>query len=110
MLPKQAGKTFKEELSCACLRLLQHLLWPSQLYQRRLLHDPRVQAALRWRGEDPDPEVRRVAFLLSLHTREKLLKALRQRDAELQRQLAELEAGSLPAMQKEGEPAEEEDE
>jgi ParB family chromosome partitioning protein len=64
-----------------------------RLYQRQLLHDPRVQAALRWRGDDPDPEVRRVAFLLSLHTREKLLAALRERDSELNRQLTELETG-----------------
>ncbi|HKI30321.1 MAG TPA: HEAT repeat domain-containing protein [Gemmataceae bacterium] len=63
-----------------------------RLFQRRLLHDPRAQAALRWRGDDPDPEVRRVAFLLSLHTREKLLRALRQRDPELNRQLTELES------------------
>ncbi len=69
-----------------------------RLFQRQLLHDPRVQAALRWRGEDPDPEVRRVAFLLSLHTREKLLQALRPRDPELDRQLTELESGTLPAM------------
>jgi ParB family chromosome partitioning protein len=70
-----------------------------RLFQRKLLHDPRAQAALRWRGEDPDPEVRRVAFLLSLYTREKLLQALRQRDPELQRQLAELESGTLPALE-----------
>jgi ParB family chromosome partitioning protein len=63
-----------------------------RLMQRRLLNDPRVQAALRWRGEDQDPEVRRVAFLLSLYTRDRLLRALRQRDAELQRQLTELES------------------
>jgi ParB family chromosome partitioning protein len=68
-----------------------------RLFQRKLLHDGRVQTALRWRGEDPDPEVRRIAFLLSLHTREKLLQALRARDAELERQLKELEAGTLPA-------------
>jgi ParB family transcriptional regulator, chromosome partitioning protein len=65
-----------------------------RLFERKLLHDPRVQSALRWRGDDPDPEVRRVAFLLSLHTREKLLRALRERDPELDRQLTELEAGS----------------
>ncbi len=65
-----------------------------RLLQRKLLHDPRVQAALRWRGDDADPEVRRVAFLLSLHTREKLLRALRQRDPELDRQLTELESGT----------------
>jgi hypothetical protein len=69
-----------------------------RLFQRKLLHNPRVQAALRWRGEDQDPEVRRVAFLLSLYTREKLLGALRSRDAELDRQLTELELGTLPAL------------
>jgi hypothetical protein len=57
-----------------------------------------VQAALRRRGDDADPEVRRVAFLLSLYTRERLLAALRRRDAELDRQLTELESGTLPAM------------
>ncbi len=70
-----------------------------RLFQRKLLHDPRVQAALRWRGEDADPEVRRVAFLLSLYTREKLLEALRQRDPDLQRQLTDLESGTLPALE-----------
>jgi hypothetical protein len=65
------------------------------LYQRKLVQDPRVQGALRWRGEDPDPEVRRLAFLLSLYTRERLLAALRQRDTELDRQLTELESGTL---------------
>ncbi len=70
-----------------------------RLFQRKLLHEPRVESALRWRGDDPDPEVRRVAFLLSLYTRERLLKALRQRDPELDRQLGELESGTLPAMQ-----------
>jgi ParB family chromosome partitioning protein len=70
-----------------------------RLFQRSLLHDPRAQAALRWRGDDPDPEVRRVAFLLSLHTREKLLKALRERDPELDRQLTELASGALPKME-----------
>jgi ParB family chromosome partitioning protein len=69
-----------------------------RLFQRKLLHDGRVQAALRWRGEDQDPEVRRVAFLLSLYTREKLLTALRQRDKEMDRQLKELESGTLPEM------------
>lgn len=70
-----------------------------RLYQRKLLNDARVQAGLRWRGEDPDPEVRRVAFLLSLHTRERLLRALRQRDPELDRQLTELESGALPTIE-----------
>jgi ParB family chromosome partitioning protein len=70
-----------------------------RLFQRDLLHDPRVQGALRWRGDDADPEVRRVAFLLSLYTRERLVKALRQRDPELNRQLTELESGKLPELQ-----------
>lgn len=70
-----------------------------RLYQRKLLQDTNVQAALRWRGEDGDPEVRRVAFLLSLHTRERLLKALRARDPELDRQVVELESGTLPTME-----------
>jgi ParB family chromosome partitioning protein len=65
-----------------------------RLYRRDLLGDPRVQAALRWRGEDEDPEVRRVAFLLSLYTRDKLLEALRTRDQELGRQLVELEGAA----------------
>jgi ParB family chromosome partitioning protein len=65
-----------------------------RLFERKLLHDPRVQSALRWRGDDQDPEVRRVAFLLSLYTREKLLRAVRERDPELNRQLTELEAAS----------------
>jgi ParB family chromosome partitioning protein len=64
-----------------------------RLFQRKLLHDARVEAALRWRGEDSDAEVRRVAFLLSLYTRDKLVQALRQGDPELDRQLVELETG-----------------
>ncbi|SIO58295.1 chromosome partitioning protein, ParB family [Singulisphaera sp. GP187] len=69
-----------------------------RLFQRGLLKDQGVQTALRRRGEDDDPEVRRTAFLLSLSTREPLLEALRRRDPDLQRQLLELE----------GAPAEEE--
>jgi ParB family chromosome partitioning protein len=72
-----------------------------RLFQRGLLQDPRSQAALRWRGDDADGEVRRVAFLLSLYTREKLLTTLRERDAELNRQLTELESGA-PAGKKKG--------
>ncbi len=62
-----------------------------RLHRRGLLGDPGVQAALRRRVEDPDPDVRRVAFLLALQTRKPLLDALRARDPEVQRQLAELE-------------------
>jgi ParB family chromosome partitioning protein len=67
-----------------------------RLYQRKMLHHPKVQSALRWRAEDEDPEVRRTAFLLSLHTREKLVRALRECDPEMQRQLTELESGTTP--------------
>jgi ParB family transcriptional regulator, chromosome partitioning protein len=62
-----------------------------RLYQRKLLGDASVRSALRRAAEDADPEVRRTAFLLSLHTREPLLRALRERDPDLQRQLSELE-------------------
>lgn len=65
-----------------------------RLFQRRLLGQPRVQAALRWRMEDADAEVRRTAFLLTLLAREKLARALRARDTELHRQLFELETFS----------------
>jgi ParB family transcriptional regulator, chromosome partitioning protein len=63
-----------------------------RLYRRGLLDEPAVQSALRRRAEDADPEVRRTAFLLSLHTRDRLLQVLRSRDPELQRQLVELES------------------
>jgi ParB family chromosome partitioning protein len=67
-----------------------------RLYQRKMLGHPPVQAALRRRGEDADPEVRRTSFLLALHTRPKLANALRSRDPEMQRQITELESGNLP--------------
>jgi len=69
-----------------------------RLFQRRLLGQPRVRSAIRWRTEDADADVRRTAFLLALLTREKLAQALRARDPELDRQLAELETfGQAPA-------------
>jgi ParB family chromosome partitioning protein len=75
-----------------------------RLWQRQLLGPAKVQAALRWRAEDKDADVRRTAFLLSLHTRPKLVAALRDRDSELQRQLVELETFSqeAPAREKKG--------
>ena len=66
-----------------------------RLYRRGLLDEPAVQASLRRQAEDADPDVRRTAFLLALHTRERLLQVLRSRDPDLQRQLVELE-GSMP--------------
>ena len=65
-----------------------------RLYHRRMLQEPRVQAALRRRCEDADAEVRRLAFLLTLYPRPKLLTALRERDLDMQRQLLELEHGN----------------
>ena len=61
-----------------------------RLLARGLIADPAVQSALRRRAEDADAEVRRVSFLLALHTRPRLLQALRSRDPDLQRQLADL--------------------
>ena len=71
-----------------------------RLFQRKMLGDPKVLAVVRWRTEDPDGEVRRAAFLLSLENRPRLLKELRERDPELNRQLIELETfGQDPAVQ-----------
>ena len=67
-----------------------------RLLQRGMLQDGRVASALRRAAEDKDAEVRRAAFLLSLHTRPALLASLRSRDPELERQLTELE-GTAPA-------------
>src|SRR5207249_2828210 len=48
-------------------------------------------AALRWRLEDQDADVRKTAYLVSLYTRPALVETLRPRDPELKRQLTELE-------------------
>jgi ParB family chromosome partitioning protein len=63
-----------------------------RLFRRQMARTPRVQAALRWRLEDQDADVRKTAYLVSLYTRPKLVQELRGRDPELKRQLAELEA------------------
>ncbi|MCA9178306.1 MAG: HEAT repeat domain-containing protein [Planctomycetales bacterium] len=60
-------------------------------FQRELLGDSRIGAAVRRATEDPDPGVRRTAFLVSLLSRPKLAGAVRQHDADLHRQLFELE-------------------
>lgn len=67
-----------------------------RLYRRRLLNDPSVQSALRRCSDDEAPALRQSAFLLALHTRPRLLEALRSRDPDLQRELLELE-GTPPA-------------
>ncbi len=60
-------------------------------YDRGLLADARVQSAVRRRLEDDDTGVRKVAFLLSVLSRPKLAEFLRSADAELHRQLNEIE-------------------
>jgi len=76
-----------------------------RLADRGLLGDPAAQSAFRRRAEDPDAEVRRVAFLLALQARPALLRALRLRDPELERQLADLEgAEKAPEAQAEKKP------
>lgn len=60
-------------------------------YQRELLDDDRVQAALRTRGEDSDANVRLMAFQIAVLARPVLAEALRARDATLHRQLHALQ-------------------
>lgn len=61
-------------------------------YARRLLDAPAWNAALRRHQGDPDAEVRRAAFLVSVMTRPALAAALSGRDRDLGRQIAELDA------------------
>jgi ParB family chromosome partitioning protein len=56
-----------------------------------MLDRPAVQTALRRAAEDADGEVRALAFRLSLYTRAALVGVLRGRDAELDRQLKDVE-------------------
>jgi ParB family chromosome partitioning protein len=60
-------------------------------FERGLLADPAVQSAIRRRLEDGDTAVRQVAFLLSVVSKPQLARVLRGGDAELNRQLNELE-------------------
>ncbi|WP_442509912.1 HEAT repeat domain-containing protein [Novipirellula sp. SH528] len=62
-----------------------------RLYQRKLLSDSRVQAAIRRAGDDSDADVRRTAFLVSVLQSEKLALAVRQQDKDLHRHLHEIE-------------------
>lgn len=76
-------------------------------FQRELQGAPEIQAALRKHAGDPDADVRRTAFLVSLTTRPALAEALRARDRDLHRQLGELSTfgQKAPAAEAEGEPA-----
>jgi len=62
-----------------------------RLYQRKMLGSAEVQSALRRHGEDGDADVRAAAFLISLLSHPTLATALRAVDADLHRQLFELE-------------------
>ncbi len=60
-------------------------------FQRKLLDEAEVQAALRRHEGDGDADVRRTAFLVAVMSRPALAEALRGRDRDLGRQLGELE-------------------
>jgi ParB family chromosome partitioning protein len=62
-----------------------------RFFQRKLLGEAEVQAALRRHEGDADADVRRAAFLVALMSRPALAEALRARDRDLHRQLWELE-------------------
>ena len=64
--------------------------------ERWLLDDPAVQSAIRRRLEDADAGVRKVAFLLSVLSKDQLAAVLRASDTELNRQLNELEKAEKP--------------
>jgi ParB family chromosome partitioning protein len=61
-----------------------------RFFQRKLLADAEVQAALRRHEGDADADVRRAAFLVAVMSRPALADALRARDRDLHRQLWEL--------------------
>ncbi|QDV34780.1 HEAT repeat domain-containing protein [Tautonia plasticadhaerens] len=63
-----------------------------RLLHRGLLGQAAVSTSLRRMAEDRDADVRRVAFLLMLHTRPRLVEAIRAGDADLARQLDDLDA------------------
>ena len=62
-----------------------------RFFQRELLGEAEVQAALRRHEGDADADVRRAAFLVAVMSRPALADALRPRDRDLHRQLWELE-------------------
>ncbi len=60
-------------------------------FQRDLLANGAVQSALRRHAEDPDADVRAMAFLVAVRSQPELTAALRHLDKDLHRQLHELE-------------------
>ncbi|MEM1348772.1 MAG: HEAT repeat domain-containing protein, partial [Myxococcota bacterium] len=67
-----------------------------RMFQRKLLGDARVEAAVRRLAEDRNASVRLHAFLVSVLRRPKLAKALRGRDDVLNRQLFDVEMFGKP--------------
>lgn len=65
-------------------------------FQRALTEAASVQSALRRHAEDPDADVRAMAFLVAVRSRPKLADALRHRDRDLHRQLFDLESFGKP--------------
>ncbi|HFE45044.1 MAG TPA: hypothetical protein ENJ18_06045, partial [Nannocystis exedens] len=66
-------------------------------WQRSLVSDPEVLTALRRFAADPDADVRKTAFQVSLLARPKLAAALRAADSQLHRQLHGIESASTPS-------------
>ena len=63
-----------------------------RLFQRKMLADRRVEAAIRRAGEDTDAVVRQHAFMVGLLSKERLAAVLRFRDIGIHRQLHNLES------------------
>ena len=63
-----------------------------RLFQRKMLGDRRVEAAIRRAGEDTDAVVRQHAFMVGLLSKERLAAVLRFRDIGIHRQLHNLES------------------
>jgi HEAT repeat protein len=74
----------------------------TRLYQRQLLGLPEAAPAVRRHLEDDDADVRQSAFLVSLTTRPRLAQALRERDADVQRHLTEMEGSGSEKAPREG--------
>jgi len=66
-----------------------------RLYQCKKLNEPRVLSALRRRLDDDNAAVRQTALLVSLFSRPRLVKAIRERDKNLHRLLFDIETFEL---------------
>ena len=68
-------------------------------WQRSLVSRPEILAALRRAAADTDAGVRATAFQISILAQPKLAAALRYRDAQLHRQLHEIESATAPSFE-----------